>query len=187
MSEETAGHILLFSAAACQPALIRWCKKLVEPAGFWGASLALLCMPLPRSKFAGLLVVTWLLGILGFSRGGFSVNHMDIAPKYAGPLMGISNTAGTLAGDPFSKRQVLKPWLNQGATTVSDKGEVPTVQMLMHHHPLLVAAVRLQSLPLTVSRLVIPVSASTWRSYGCATDVTVILLDLNGVAKTETC
>ncbi|CAI5983348.1 unnamed protein product [Closterium sp. NIES-65] len=30
--------------------------------------------------------------------GSFSVNHMDIAPRYAGPVMGISNTAGTLAG-----------------------------------------------------------------------------------------
>ena len=26
------------------------------------------------------------------------VNHMDIAPKYAGVVMGISNTAGTISG-----------------------------------------------------------------------------------------
>ena len=32
--------------------------------------------------------------VLCFRRGGFSVNHMDIAPKYAGVVMGISNTAG---------------------------------------------------------------------------------------------
>ena len=57
-------------------------------------------MPLAFGKYSGLLVVSWLLGMAGFSRGGFSVNHMDIAPKYAGPLMGISNTAGTLAGIP---------------------------------------------------------------------------------------
>ncbi len=57
-------------------------------------------MPLAFGKYSGLLVVSWLLGMAGFSRGGFSVNHMDIAPKYAGPLMGISNTAGTLAGEP---------------------------------------------------------------------------------------
>ena len=60
--------------------------------------MALLCMPLASGRYSGLLVVSWLLGMAGFSRGGFSVNHMDIAPKYAGPLMGISNTAGTLAG-----------------------------------------------------------------------------------------
>lgn len=67
-------------------------------AGLWGTSLALLCMPLAFGKYSGLVVVSWLLAMAGFSRGGFSVNHMDIAPKYAGPLMGISNTAGTLAG-----------------------------------------------------------------------------------------
>ncbi|GJT46722.1 hypothetical protein Tco_0955437 [Tanacetum coccineum] len=33
----------------------------------------------------------------------FGVNHMDIAPRYAGIVMGVSNTAGTLAGmeDPL--------------------------------------------------------------------------------------
>jgi ACS family sodium-dependent inorganic phosphate cotransporter len=30
--------------------------------------------------------------------GGFNVNHMDIGPKYAGSLMGITNTAGTIPG-----------------------------------------------------------------------------------------
>jgi len=69
--------------------------------------MALMCMPLARGRYSGLLVVTWLLGMAGFSRGGFSVNHMDIAPKYAGPLMGISNTAGTLAGAPPPPSQKL--------------------------------------------------------------------------------
>lgn len=73
-------------------------RKVVNSIGFWGTAMALLCMPLAWGKFSGLLIMSWLLGMAGFSRGGFSVNHMDIAPKYAGPLMGISNTAGTLAG-----------------------------------------------------------------------------------------
>ncbi len=29
---------------------------------------------------------------------GFNVNHLDIAPRYASILMGISNGVGTLAG-----------------------------------------------------------------------------------------
>ncbi len=33
-----------------------------------------------------------------FVTGGFAVNHMDIAPRYAGTLMGITNTAGTVPG-----------------------------------------------------------------------------------------
>jgi ACS family sodium-dependent inorganic phosphate cotransporter len=30
--------------------------------------------------------------------GGFAINHMDIAPRHAGTLMGITNTAGTIPG-----------------------------------------------------------------------------------------
>ena len=29
---------------------------------------------------------------------GFQVNHLDIAPRYASILMGLSNGVGTLAG-----------------------------------------------------------------------------------------
>lgn len=58
------------------------------------AIAALLSMPLASGMLSGVLATTLTMGTLGFSRGGFSVNHMDIAPKYAGVLMGISNTAG---------------------------------------------------------------------------------------------
>ena len=33
-----------------------------------------------------------------FAMGGWGSNHMDIAPKHAGTLMGITNTAGTIPG-----------------------------------------------------------------------------------------
>ena len=68
------------------------------PVGFWGAGLALLAMPIARSVPAGLTATSATLGLAGFARGGFSVNHMDIAPRHAGVVMGISNTAGTVAG-----------------------------------------------------------------------------------------
>ena len=58
-------------------------------AGFW---------PMARSVTAGLTATSATLGLAGFARGGFSVNHMDIAPRHAGVVMGISNTAGTVAG-----------------------------------------------------------------------------------------
>lgn len=60
--------------------------------------MALMFMPTARTVTSGVTATTCVLGLAGFARGGFSVNHMDIAPKYAGILMGISNTAGTLAG-----------------------------------------------------------------------------------------
>ena len=67
-------------------------------AGFWGAAGALLLMPAARGEAAGVAATALALGAAGLARGGFSVNHMDIAPQYAGVVMGISNTAGTLAG-----------------------------------------------------------------------------------------
>jgi hypothetical protein len=57
-------------------------------------------LPLARGVGAGVLGVTATLGFAGLARGGFSVNHMDIAPRHAGIVMGFSNTAGTLAGGP---------------------------------------------------------------------------------------
>lgn len=34
----------------------------------------------------------------GFAISGFNVNHLDIAPRYASILMGLSNGIGTIAG-----------------------------------------------------------------------------------------
>ena len=34
----------------------------------------------------------------GFGTGAFAANHLDIAPRYAGILMGISNTVATIPG-----------------------------------------------------------------------------------------
>jgi ACS family sodium-dependent inorganic phosphate cotransporter len=38
------------------------------------------------------------VGLGGFAWCGFSVNLLDIAPQFAGVLMGITNTFGTMAG-----------------------------------------------------------------------------------------
>ncbi len=35
---------------------------------------------------------------ISLSLSGFNVNHLDIAPRYASILMGISNGVGTLSG-----------------------------------------------------------------------------------------
>lgn len=73
-------------------------RKAVNTAGFGMAAIALMLMPGAQGIGTGVLFTTLALGACGFARGGFSVNHMDIAPKFAGVLMGVSNTAGTLAG-----------------------------------------------------------------------------------------
>ena len=74
------------------------CSCQLVCVGFIGAAIALMFMPRANDVTSGVAATTSALALAGFARGGFSVNHMDIAPKYAGILMGISNTAGTLAG-----------------------------------------------------------------------------------------
>ncbi|KAK3107471.1 hypothetical protein FSP39_015269 [Pinctada imbricata] len=47
---------------------------------------------------AAITCLTIAVGLGGFAWGGFSVNHLDIAPQYASILMGISNTFATIPG-----------------------------------------------------------------------------------------
>ena len=44
------------------------------------------------------LFLTLGVGLGGLALAGFSINHLDIAPRYAGVLMGITNSAATLSG-----------------------------------------------------------------------------------------
>jgi MFS transporter, ACS family, solute carrier family 17 (sodium-dependent inorganic phosphate cotransporter), other len=73
-------------------------RKFVNTLGFCLAVSLMLLMPGATDVAQGLVVLTLCLGACGMSRGGFSVNHMDIAPRYAGVVMGLSNTAGTISG-----------------------------------------------------------------------------------------
>ncbi|KAK9850810.1 hypothetical protein WJX84_007770 [Apatococcus fuscideae] len=73
-------------------------RKTVNTIGFVGAAGALVLMPAAQGPKQGIAATTCTLTMAGLARGGFSVNHMDIAPRHAGVVMGVSNTAGTLAG-----------------------------------------------------------------------------------------
>ncbi|XP_031101401.1 probable anion transporter 5 [Ipomoea triloba] len=73
-------------------------RKILNTVGFIIASFALMAIPTFGTPGGALFCSSIALGFLALGRAGFAVNHMDIAPKYAGILMGVSNTAGTLAG-----------------------------------------------------------------------------------------
>lgn len=45
-----------------------------------------------------MLALTLGVAFSGFAISGYNVNHLDIAPRYASILMGLSNGIGTLAG-----------------------------------------------------------------------------------------
>ncbi|KAF8370264.1 hypothetical protein HHK36_031700 [Tetracentron sinense] len=73
-------------------------RKFLNTIGFIVASLALMILPMFRTSGGAVFCSSVALGFLALGRAGFAVNHMDVAPRYVGILMGISNTAGTLAG-----------------------------------------------------------------------------------------
>ncbi|KAI4346899.1 hypothetical protein L6164_007762 [Bauhinia variegata] len=73
-------------------------RKFLNTIGFVVASLALIVIPIFRTSGGAIFCSSVALGFLALGRAGFAVNHMDIAPRYAGIVMGVSNTAGTLAG-----------------------------------------------------------------------------------------
>ena len=45
-----------------------------------------------------ILIMGIALGASGLVVAGFNSNHLDVAPRYAGVLMGITNTAATVPG-----------------------------------------------------------------------------------------
>lgn len=51
-----------------------------------------------HQKYLAVAFVALAQGLSGFQYGGVIVNHVDIAPRYAGTLYGISNTFATAPG-----------------------------------------------------------------------------------------
>ncbi|KAJ3675225.1 hypothetical protein LUZ60_004267 [Juncus effusus] len=73
-------------------------RKLLNSIGFVISAIFLMALPVIRTTNWTLICSSISLGLLALGRAGFAVNHMDVAPKYAGIVMGVSNTAGTVAG-----------------------------------------------------------------------------------------
>jgi len=73
-------------------------RKLLNSVGFIIAAFALMGLPMFRTSTGTVFCSSIALGFLALGRAGFAVNHMDVAPRFAGIVMGVSNTAGTLAG-----------------------------------------------------------------------------------------
>ena len=73
-------------------------RKLMMIIGSGGSIIALLLVGQTQSAVAAITIMTIGSALGAFAISGFFVNHMDIAPEYAGTLMGITNTAGTIPG-----------------------------------------------------------------------------------------
>ncbi len=73
-------------------------RKLMQTLAFTLGAVPMLLLPLANSALVATALVTAATGGAAFGIAGFAANHLDIAPRYAGILMGLSNTFAQLPG-----------------------------------------------------------------------------------------
>ncbi len=73
-------------------------RKSMQTAAFTIGALSLLAVPAARSPVMAVAMLTIAASANGIGSAAFGVNHLDVAPTYAGILMGISNTIATIPG-----------------------------------------------------------------------------------------
>ncbi|ELU12188.1 hypothetical protein CAPTEDRAFT_177109 [Capitella teleta] len=92
-------------------------RKIFNCGGFGLEAVFLLGVGFTRNTATAITCLTIAVGFSGFAISGFNVNHLDIAPRYASILMGMSNGIGTLAGmfcpivtEMITKHKSSKEW-----------------------------------------------------------------------------
>ncbi|KAJ9171394.1 hypothetical protein P3X46_014771 [Hevea brasiliensis] len=73
-------------------------RKIMQSIGFLGPAFFLTQLSHVRTPAMAVLCMACSQGSDAFSQSGLYSNHQDIGPRYAGVLLGLSNTAGVLAG-----------------------------------------------------------------------------------------
>ncbi|TKY47126.1 Sodium-dependent phosphate transport protein 1 [Spatholobus suberectus] len=80
--------------------------QIMQTIGFLGPAFFLTQLSHVNSPAMAVLCMTCSQGTDAFSQSGLYSNHQDIAPRYSGILLGLSNTAGVLAGVFGQQQQV---------------------------------------------------------------------------------
>jgi ACS family sodium-dependent inorganic phosphate cotransporter len=73
-------------------------RKIMQTIGFLGPAFFLTQLSHVSGVGGAVGCMMACQGLDAFSQSGLYSNHQDIAPRYAGVLLGMSNTAGVLAG-----------------------------------------------------------------------------------------
>ncbi|KAG0474621.1 hypothetical protein HPP92_014307 [Vanilla planifolia] len=73
-------------------------RKIMQSIGFLGPAFFLTQLSHINSPALAVLCMACSQGSDAFSQSGLYSNHQDIGPRYSGVLLGLSNTAGVLAG-----------------------------------------------------------------------------------------
>ncbi|XP_066933218.1 vesicular glutamate transporter 3-like [Clytia hemisphaerica] len=73
-------------------------ESMFNSIGFFSQALFMVIVGYTKNKDLAIIGLTLAVGLGGFAGTGFPINHLDIAPRYASILFGISNCFATLPG-----------------------------------------------------------------------------------------
>lgn len=73
-------------------------RKMMQTIGFLGPASFLALVSSTQNPANAVIYMAMALGLASFSQSGVYSNHGDIGPKYAGSLLGLSNTLATVPG-----------------------------------------------------------------------------------------
>jgi ACS family sodium-dependent inorganic phosphate cotransporter len=73
-------------------------RKAMQTIGFGGSAAVLASVGYVHDATLAIALMSLGSVIGAFGSSGFAVNHLDLAPRHAGVLMGLSNTAATIPG-----------------------------------------------------------------------------------------
>eukprot|EP00118_Oscarella_pearsei_P022590 m.263636 g.263636 ORF g.263636 m.263636 type:complete len:195 (+) comp40458_c0_seq8:1135-1719(+) len=73
-------------------------RKLMNSSGQLLMALFLVITGYSMNKWVAFSCLCLAVSLFGFTSAGFMVNHLDVSPRYAGFLMGLTNTIATLPG-----------------------------------------------------------------------------------------
>jgi len=91
---------------------LSWVRKGFNTIGFFGPAICFVVIAIAgQSKTIVVLSLIFSLGLNGFAMSGFHVTHVDMAPDFAGTLMGITNGISNFNG-------VIAPFI---VTALTDK------------------------------------------------------------------
>ncbi len=73
-------------------------RKIMQTIGFVGPAVSLVLLSFTSDANQAVLLLCCALGFSSFGFAGFATNFLDVAPKHADVLFGMSNTVATLPG-----------------------------------------------------------------------------------------
>ncbi len=92
-------------------------RKTFNSIAFFGTAFCLYLITLTeRHRGANIALLTAALGVNGIGMAGFTVTHVDLSPRFAGTLMGMTNFVANFAGVlvPLLVSQLLSSQLQTG-------------------------------------------------------------------------